>query len=65
LWLLTNEEELLDKYRYGEEPPGEQYVKVLESFKGTPSGQKATDRAPDSDRNIRLVENYKNIRDLK
>jgi hypothetical protein len=65
LWLLTNEEELLDKYRYREEPPGEQYVKELESFKGTPSGQKATDRAPDSDRNIRLVENYKNIRDLK
>jgi hypothetical protein len=57
--------ELLDKYRYGAEPPGEQYVKDLESFKGTTSGQKATDRAPYFDRNIRLVENYKNIRDLK
>jgi hypothetical protein len=65
LWLLTNEEELLDKYRYGAEPPGEQYVKDLESFKGTPSGQNATNRGPDFDRNIRVVENYKNIRDLK
>ena len=65
LWLLLSEEELLDKYRYGAELPGEQYVKDLESFRGTPSGQKASDRAPDFDRNIRLVENYKNIRDLK
>ena len=65
LWLLLNEEELLDKYRYGAEPKGDQYVKDLESFRGTPSGQKTTDRGPDFDRNIRLVENYKNIRDLK
>ena len=65
MWLLTNEEELLDKYRYGAEPLGEQYVKDFESFKGTPSGQNATNRGPDFDRNIRVVENYKNIRDLK
>jgi len=65
LWLLLNEEELLDKYRYGAEPKGDQYVKDLETFKGTPSGQKTTDRGPDFDRNIRMVENYKNIRDLK
>jgi hypothetical protein len=65
LWLLLNEEELLDKYRYGAEPKGDQYVKDLETFKGTPYGQKATDRGPDFDQNIRLVENYKNIRDLK
>jgi hypothetical protein len=64
LWLLVTEEEL-DKYRYGAEPKGDQYVKDLESFRGTPSGQKTTDRGPDFDRNIRLVENYKNIRDLK
>ena len=65
LWLLLNEEELLDKYRYGAEPKGDQYVKDLETFKDTPSGQKATDRGPDFDQNIRMVENYKNIRDLK
>jgi hypothetical protein len=64
LWLLTNEEEVLDKYRYGTEPPGEQYAKDFESFRGTPYGQKA-DYGSDFDRNIRLVENYKNIRDLK
>jgi hypothetical protein len=54
--------ELLDKYSYGAEPPGEQYVKDLESFKGTPSEQKATDRAPYFDRNIRLVELQKHQR---
>jgi len=64
LWLLLNEEELLDKYRYGAEPKGDQYVKDLESFRATPSGQKA-EYGTDIDRNIRMVENYKNIRDLK
>ena len=28
LWLLITEEELLDKYHYGAEAPGEQYVKT-------------------------------------
>jgi hypothetical protein len=45
----------------GTEPPGEQYAKDFESFRGTPYGQKA-DYGSDFDRNIRLVENYKNIK---
>jgi hypothetical protein len=63
LWLLVTEEEL-ERYRYGAEPKGDQYVKDLESFRGTPSGQKA-EYGTEIDRNIRVVENYKNIRELK
>jgi hypothetical protein len=62
---LIGEEELRGKYQYGTQPPpGEQYSKEFESFKGTPYGQKANYES-DSNENIRVVENYKNIRDLK
>jgi hypothetical protein len=65
LWLLMDEEELRGKYQYGTQPPpGEQYSKEFESFKGTPYGQNAN-YATDFNDNIRVVENYKNIRDLK
>jgi len=65
LWLLMEEEELRGKYQYGKEPPpGDQYSKDFESFKGTRYGQNANYTA-DFDENIRVVENYKNIRDLK
>jgi len=65
LWLLVDEEELRSKYQYGTQPPpDEQYSKEFESFKGTPYGQNAN-HAADSNENIRVVENYKNIRDLK
>jgi len=65
LWLLMGEEELRGKYQYGKEPPsGDQYTKDFETFKGTPYGQNAN-YAADFNENIRLVENYKNIRDLK
>ncbi len=65
LWLLTGKDEIRGKYQYGKEPPpGEMYAKDFESFKGTPYGQKANYGA-DFDENIRVVENYKNIRDLK
>jgi hypothetical protein len=64
LWLLIGEEEILDKYHHGSEPPSEQYARDFEAFKTTPYGQKATYR-PDSDQNVRVVEEYKNIRDLK
>jgi len=40
------------------------YAKDFGSFKGTPSGQKANYGA-DFDENLRVVENYNNIRDLK
>jgi hypothetical protein len=65
LWLLIDEEELREKYQYGKEPPqGDQYEKDFESFKGTSYGQKGS-YGTDFDQNIRVVENYKNIRDLK
>jgi hypothetical protein len=66
LWLLINEEDILGKYRNGSESPpaGEQYAQDFKTFKTTPYGQEAVYR-PESDQNIRVVENYKNIRDLK
>ncbi|MGB6628812.1 MAG: hypothetical protein WCF06_12845 [Nitrososphaeraceae archaeon] len=66
LWLLIDEGEILSKYRNGSEsaPAGEQYVSEFEAFKKTPYGQKAA-YGPDSDQNVRVVEDYKNVRDLK
>ena len=64
LWLLISEEEILGKYHHGSEPPGDQYARDFEAFKSTPYGQKATYN-PDSDQNVRVVEDYKNVRDLK
>lgn len=65
MWLLVDEEGLRGKYQYGKEQPlRDQYTKDFESFKGTPSGQKGS-YGIDFDQNIRVVENYKNIRDLK
>jgi hypothetical protein len=64
LWLLMDEEELRGKYQYGKAPPqGDQYTKDFQSFKGTPYGQNRN-YAADFYENIRVVENYKNIRDL-
>jgi hypothetical protein len=66
LWLLIDEEGLRAKYQYGKEPPpGDQYAKDFESFKGTPYGLKGSYGTEYFDQNIRVVENYKNIRDLK
>jgi hypothetical protein len=64
LWLLVSEEEVVGKYLRGTEPPADQYTKDFEAFRKTPYGQKA-DYQSDFDQNIRLVEDYKNIRDLK
>jgi hypothetical protein len=66
-WLLINEEEIHGKYHHGSESPppaGEQYASEFEAFKKTPYGQKAA-YGPDSDQNVRVVEDYNNIRDLK
>jgi|GEM_PF-305794 len=64
LWLLLSEVEVRGKYQYGKEPPaGEKYSREFESFKGTPFGQKVKYGA-DFEENIRIVENYNNIRDL-
>lgn len=65
LWLLINEEEVHSKHVYGDESPrGDEYTKGLESFKSSPSGQKG-EYSPGFEERIRIIENYKNIRDLK
>ena len=66
LWLLIDEEELRSRYQYGKEsiPSTDQYGKDFERFKGTPYGQKGSYDA-EFNTNIRVIENYKNIRDLK
>ncbi len=65
LWLLINEEEVHSKHVYGDESPrGDEYTKGLESFKSSPSGQKG-EYSPGVEERIRIIENYKNIRDLK
>jgi hypothetical protein len=62
---LVDEEGLRGKYQYGKEPPqGDQYTKDFESFKGTSYGQIGS-YGTDFDQYIRVVESYKNIRDLK
>jgi hypothetical protein len=66
LWLLIDEGELRGRYQYGTEPTTttDQYTKDFEKFKETPYGQKGNYDA-EFNTNIRIVENYKNIRDLK
>ena len=64
LWLLIGEEEVLGKYHHGAEPPGDQYARDFEAFKTTPYGQKA-EYSPGYEEKIRVVEEYRNIRDLK
>lgn len=71
LWLLISEEEVLDRFKYGEKegefkqaPSSEQYRKDFETFKGSRAGK---DRNFDSDleESVRVVENYENIRNYK
>jgi hypothetical protein len=66
LWLFITEEEVHTKHQYGEQPPtgGEDYTREFESFKTSQSGGKA-EYKPESEQRIRIIENYKNIRDLK
>lgn len=71
LWLHISEEEALERFKYGEKegefkeaPSPEQYSKDLESFKGSPAG-KDREHNSELDKRIRVVENYKNIRDFK
>jgi hypothetical protein len=71
LWLLISEQEVLERFKYGEKegefkgaPSTEQYTKDFETFKGSPAGKDREYRA-DLDESIRVVENYENIRDYK
>jgi len=65
LWLLINEEELHSSHVYGDESPkGDEYTKSLVSFKSSPSGQNGEYNS-DFEERIRIIENYKNIRDLE
>lgn len=71
LWLLISEEEVLGRFKYGEKegesnvaPSSEQYSKDFELFRGSPAG-KDREHSSNLDESIRVVENYKNIRDYK
>lgn len=70
LWLLISEQEVLDRFKHGEEgevneaPSTEQYAKDLETFRGS-SAEKDRKSKSDLDDSIRMVENYENIRDFK
>jgi hypothetical protein len=64
LWLLIGEEEVLGKYHHGAEPPGDQCARDFEAFKTTPYGQKA-EYSPGYEEKVRVVEEYRNVRDLK
>jgi hypothetical protein len=60
-----SEEEARGRYQYGKEPPTqENYASEFEHFRKTPHGQKIG-HASDFNENIRVVENYSNIRDLE
>jgi hypothetical protein len=62
---LIDEEELGKKHHCDKEPPqGDQYAKDFESFKETRYGQQGN-YGSDFDESIRILENYKNIRELK
>lgn len=70
LWLLISEQEVLERFKHGEKedefkeaPSTEQYSKDFESFKGSAAGKDREYR--DLDENIRVVQNYKNMRDFK
>lgn len=79
LWLLVGEDQLLQRYLYGAEPPAEQYTKDFEAFKASPHG-KATSFT-DYDQSVRVIDErtssgtmtqqentetgYKNVRDLE
>jgi hypothetical protein len=65
LWLMLSEEEVRGRYQYGIEPPTqENYANEFEHFRKTQYGQKIS-YASDFNENIRVVENYSNIRDLQ
>ena len=64
LWLLIGEDDILNKYHHGSEPAAEQYTRDFEAFKGTSSGQKAV-YPSDYNQNVRVVDDYKNVRELK
>ena len=61
LWLLVSKDDLLN-YNHPE-PSDKQYDLDLKVFRTTPYGKKA-EYWPDYESKIRLVEDYKNIRDL-
>jgi hypothetical protein len=65
LWLVLSEDEVRGRYQYGIEPPTqENYASDFEHFRKTQHGQKIS-YASDFNENIRVVENYSNVRDLQ
>ena len=63
LWLMLSEEEVTGRYQYGIEPPTQEiYANEFEHIRKTRYGQKIS-YTSDFNENIRVVENYSNIRD--
>ncbi|MDR4510727.1 MAG: hypothetical protein MRJ93_03365 [Nitrososphaeraceae archaeon] len=65
LWLLVSEDEIKEKYYYQDEKPTqERFLKDFDLFKNSPTAKDFTENA-DRENKVRVIENYKNIRDLK
>jgi len=65
LWLLVSEDEIKENYYYQDgEPSQERFLKDFDSFKNSPTAKDFIENA-DRENKIRVIENYKNIRDLK
>jgi hypothetical protein len=65
LWLLVSEDEINKRYNYKDnEPTTDLYLKDFESFKNSPTAKDYSTNNPDIETKIRVIENYKNIRDL-
>ncbi|MDX1373238.1 MAG: hypothetical protein R3321_12245, partial [Nitrososphaeraceae archaeon] len=60
-----SENEINEKYYYhDEEQSQERFLKDFDSFKNSPTARDFTGNA-NNETKIRVIENYKNIRDLK
>ena len=58
LWLLVGEEQLLQRYLYGEEPPAEQHTKDYEAFKTSMRDAREVERKKINRRKARKSEQY-------
>lgn len=65
LWLLVSEDEIKKKYYYQDkESSQERFLRDFDSFKNSPTARDFTENT-DRENKVRVIENYKNIRDLK
>lgn len=65
LWLLVSEDEIKKNYFYQDkEPANERFLKDFNSFKNSPAAKDFMENE-DTENKIRVIENYKNIRELE